>query len=803
VSPRGLALGFVFALLGAAFVGAFGPAIAPDATGKQGGDLKVGLLENPITDPLSPAAWRDGNVQVLDLLYDSLARLDPVTQDFVPALANSWWYDPATLEYMVDIRADARFDDATPITAGAVERSLEQYARFTGTVRTVDADTVAVNLTTVGNGYFWLEALTAKIAWDATGNMKESGPFGLGVVPTTPPVLYANTHYWNGRPNLDSITYRVYNGNMTALSCAMLNNSANLDLIGFHLSPNDIYTEYTGTACGYPAGAGQNRSLINPTPSKTQPWTMLVKNPGTKMLYVGYDYANPVFGGADGMAMRQAIYGLMNKGLYRDVEPNSVVTQGLVPSQDVAWYNPAWVYTSDPGFTGTGAAKRTASDAAERDLVAAGFFDADGDGWREHPTEGAFSLDLATTSFSLDARKPVIAGDIESILKKTGINTVTKQYDSWTLLAQAHDGVGGNDDLYLDTYDPLTTVPSYLWKLPEIMGANDADTDLHMGLAAACTDLPCVRLHVAHSMYYATKNAVISPLLHYESLEVVNTANYEGWVNAVGGANNVWSMTNLAAPFNGPMTVEILPLVETLSGGDSITVPVLVTDSSGSSIKNATVTVWTDTGASSPATDDGVAPDQAANDGVYTAGFTAPAVGVPTDWWFTATGYRQTYQSDSDMASVTVHPEFGRLQLRTAWSDPDRTITSGGTATLTMTVLDSANGRGLAGAVVEYTISLTGASLTAASRITNGNGEVNFTFTGAVTQRTTFSVSLVASATGYVSQPTTASLVVEPTPQSPPTVKKVENVPGLEAVGLLAVVALMGVAIRLSRKEGE
>jgi len=771
---------------------------AQDPTGRIGGTLHVALMSSPNLDPLSPAAWADGNAQILDIVYDSLARLDPVTGDFIPWAANSWSYNATTGDMTVELRGDMRFADGTILNAYDIVQSFDQYLPFNGLTSRVDNDTVVFDFSGGSAGSFWTQALTAKLAWNEAGTRAYSGPFGLSSTPAPPGdlLLDASLHYWAGRPNLDQVNYTVYL-DLNEAACAMLEDSGNVDLLGWHVVPNDLYKEWTNCV-GFPIGTPQNRSLINPIQNKTQPWVSLAENPGTKMLTVGFNWATPQLQGTAGKPLRQAIYSMLNKQVYRLVEPNSQVAHSLTATQNLAWLDPAWLYYSDPGLAGLGGSQGTNTADPYKALVDAGFMDADGDGWREDTTGAPFQLTLASPSFDLDILKGTIGVDIRTVMANAGLDTARNEFDTWTALRAAK----ASNSLYLDLYDPMTTVPAYLDSNADLAAANDPDVDAHLGFAAGSTDLDTVRLHLNHVMYYATSNAVLLPLLQYNSLEVVNTQNFEGWVSAIGGVNNFWSMTSLSVPFLGPLTAEILPVDSGVTAGDAVVVAVLVEDASGISVTGATVDVRTSTGGQASALDDGAASDQTAGDGIYTVSMSSPA--ISGDWTITATAYADGYQSDSDTAAVAVHPDLSGFHVTTSWTTfPVNASTP--SATLSVVVRDGdILGPTVANVTVTAALALPGGVITPVVATTNAAGAATFTFTADVDQRTFFSVTLQFSRAGFVSATKTTSVIADPTtPQAPTVVNKVESVPGLESVALLAVVALLVAAVRLSRKQGK
>src|SRR2546428_3354160 len=114
-------LGLVLLLL----LSAARPAAAThgDLSGLYGGNLRVsvrGALNlNPFT-ATDADSWK-----VIPLVYDSLARLDPVTLLPSPWAASSWSVSGSTLT--VTLRSDLAFHDGSAETAADVIYSYNQY----------------------------------------------------------------------------------------------------------------------------------------------------------------------------------------------------------------------------------------------------------------------------------------------------------------------------------------------------------------------------------------------------------------------------------------------------------------------------------------------------------------------------------------------------------------------------------------------------------------------------------------------------------------------------------------------------
>jgi len=162
-----LAVGLAFALLAGMFAGLSSSAKAQVLSGAYGGDLKVALQDfggtDPPLDPTAPLIASDRTV--LELLYDSLGRIDPTTLAMKPWAATGWTYDTVNKTMTVTLRTDLKFSNGESYNANDVRYSLLQYRtggvnRWAITV--VDTYTLRLNFTTVtvgeaGPGLFFTE----------------------------------------------------------------------------------------------------------------------------------------------------------------------------------------------------------------------------------------------------------------------------------------------------------------------------------------------------------------------------------------------------------------------------------------------------------------------------------------------------------------------------------------------------------------------------------------------------------------------------------------------------------------------
>jgi len=586
MKPKAIVFGLVLFLLAASF-GFFPRAAAQDETGAHGGDLVVALQDFGDVNPTAAAA---ADRKVLELIYDSLGRIDPVTLQFVPWAASGWAYDGAK-NITVTLRGDLRFHDGAAYDADAVVRSLNTYMK-SGVQRwnvikvdelTVRFDFTAINSATwnykvnneAGPGLFYSEGLSAFLAWDAAGTRKYSGPFSVASETATQLRIVPNENHFAVHPNLDSITYRwPYTVQPDANGRSLLNDAGcallfqEVHLIGWNLQTNDL-TNTRDCVLGFggfpddPITTIVNeslRSILNPDQNLTMPHVLTAKNGGTDFLYFGLSY-NPgsVFIGGPGSAgqmLRSAIYQFVNKGLYRNIEPNSIIMHGLQNP-----FNTPWAPTScapwTPCNTIVEAAtvvapapvnQRTNSDPGVLALTMAGFLDRDGDGIRETAAGQPVSITILAPSFTLDPRKTTMANDMQALLSIGQLDATVVVYDTWAALDAAVTACT-TSCLYVTRYTAATQMPDWVYDVAEIRAAGDTATDLHLNLGSRSSwTLADRTLHVGHVSHLAGAAADFLPVLHFDTLEGYDFQSFSGWVNTFGGINNFWSLTQLRLP---------------------------------------------------------------------------------------------------------------------------------------------------------------------------------------------------------------------------------------------------------------
>jgi len=104
-----------------ALSGAWAQAPAP----QRGGTIRVGITQEILNlDPHVATAF--SSFQVLDLVYESLLRLNPRTLKLEPGLAQSWTVSPSGLEYTFTLRRDVTFHDGSALDASDVKATIDR-----------------------------------------------------------------------------------------------------------------------------------------------------------------------------------------------------------------------------------------------------------------------------------------------------------------------------------------------------------------------------------------------------------------------------------------------------------------------------------------------------------------------------------------------------------------------------------------------------------------------------------------------------------------------------------------------------
>lgn len=552
-------------------------------------------------------------------------------------------------------------------------------------------------------------------------------------------------------------------------------------------------------------------SLLSTDQNRTVRHVLAAKNPGNEFLYFGFTFgASSFFTGApgsEGEKLRSAIYKVVNKGLYRDIEPNSAKTHGLVNAFNTPWSPLSCAPWSPCNFVmeaGTVAVpapvlRKTNTDPFVIALNSGGFFDRDGDGIRHLSTGGEIAFRFIAPSFTLDPRKTTIANDMQSQLRIGGLDVTVEVHDSWAAL-DAAVAACTTGCMYVKRYAGATQLPDWYYASPELLAANDPMVNLHLNLGAATSWTKATRAtHVGHVSHLSGQAADLIPVVHFDALEAFDFETFDGWVNAFGGLNNFWSITGLHLPNLGSLsaTVDIFP-TRTLGPGDTTDVQVTVRDQTGLPVEDVTVELTAQYGTLTPPTNTTDA------SGIVRTTYRAPAtIATVQDDWVTAVAWAGQWVASESTSTLTLHPDAPG-QLDVAVSRGNRAeINSSESVTITVEVRDPTNR--VSGATVRLSTDLPGATFSPASG-TTVTGFFNATFTATVKQGMTYRIFADVSAAGFEdgsNRDSPAALSVRTNVGDVPVVQTTRNVPGFEAVSAVAAIAAVFALVALARRRRE
>lgn len=553
-------------------------------------------------------------------------------------------------------------------------------------------------------------------------------------------------------------------------------------------------------------------SLLSTDPDPHVAHVLTAKNPGTDLLFFGFSYnVGSVFAGSpgsEGQKLRSAIYQFVNKGLYRNVEPNSLIAHGLQSP-----FNTPWAPTSCAPWTPCNTVveastvvapapvnQRTNTDPGVMALNSAGILDRDGDGIRETSAGAPVTFRILAPSFALDPRKTTMANDMQAQLSIGQLDVTVQAFDTWAALDAAIASCS-TSCFYIKRYTAATQLPDWVYDMPEIRASADTAADTHLNLGATYFTLADRTLHVGHVSHLVGAAADILPVLHFDSLEGFDFDAFTGWVNTFGGINNFWSLTGLRLPALGGLhtSVTVFPLgLRPPQTGLSF-VQVEVLDDAGDPVPDAEV--WLSATEFPGALEDTTG--MTGPSGTFRTNYSAPSVDNTTDDTIWVTVTKMQYAGDRAYASVTVHPAAASaLTVVVSHGIANGTIAHDQTATITVTVMSGVTP--VQGARVVLSADLPGATFSPAPSGTTGvNGQFVATFTPDVGQGMAYQILAEVSAANYDSAWDTVRLEVTSNPGSVTPIETTRNVPGFEAAAAIGAVVLTFALLALARRRRE
>jgi peptide/nickel transport system substrate-binding protein len=199
--------------------------IASPVLAQPAQDLVVAVPTASIAnlDPLGPSGLVQGVMQVNAQLFDTLVKFED--GEYVPSLATEWEASADAKAWTFTLRDGVSFSDGTALDAEDVKASLERVVTLAGPMaglfRPITAEVVSpteLRLTSeLGQGALlgklsMLAIVPAEKLADETFGVSPvgSGPFKLeSFDPSQGIQLSANADYWDGAPELSTVTFRM------------------------------------------------------------------------------------------------------------------------------------------------------------------------------------------------------------------------------------------------------------------------------------------------------------------------------------------------------------------------------------------------------------------------------------------------------------------------------------------------------------------------------------------------------------------------------------------------------------------
>ncbi len=818
--------------------------------GEYGGDLRVALKGEPNTfNPLSDSA-NEPAMQVIDIMYDSLGRINPYTYALEPWIAAGWEIDPDDDSIVtVTLRSDVKWHDGSMVTIEDVEYTFGPSGYNIAYIDTMTLNTLNNSITfdlDAPDSRFFSEVIGLKLVQDGYSKTSTEemgcGPFYLDASDSDRVLAFDD--YFKGRVYLDSITYTYYDENLDAIYDII---TSKIDFIAWDLTSND-----TTLMVEVPIGTGDYTNLVQDANVSVE------RSSGMDYWYLGMncDEDHVLYE----PALRKAIAHVIDKAALTvfDIGGGLEVSDSIVSKYNVPWYNST--ITTYPFDT----------TEASKILNDADYFDYNGDGWRDMPNGTSFSFKLLGPH-EQDLTPNVMAGIVAEWLQDIGINTelVADTDENHLVNIEANDF-----DMFLFTEERASIDPQYIETMYSLDGIATSDNllnfkpvidivdesiadkidnttyscylnntnvigdvvlesngtiiptgytvddetgmitieaatfdalKLEQGLNVSYSYLPFDHLMslanaqmdpAMRSKYIMETQALIAdfmpsiPLFSFRVNHAYNSSGFIGWTKTLGGVNNFWSFINLRNHMNeGGM-------------GVSISLPLAVSDDGmlGGEEINLQIKVEDIDGnplnmADIVLSGEGTfgTPAYDVGTGSYTVSYMAPDIESTRTITIVASASKVSYGGGQGEIDVTIRSLTNDFTIEV--SKEESSIPSNNATTISYLVLDRTTKAAVADADVTLTITPTGLGgyLSEYSGVTDSSGEFIVTF-GAdnVTIDTTFSISIEVTKDSYNAATKSTSInVVKMDTEAPD-----DGLLGLPAPSLILVlIAFAGLAL--------
>ncbi|MCK4455680.1 MAG: hypothetical protein KAU99_04970 [Thermoplasmata archaeon] len=743
-----LAMLFVFSFAASAFA-----ATPEELSGMYGGDFRVAVKDTTLD--LNPNNELDeASLHVIDLLYDSLGRLDPVTLQVVPWVAESWSVDTGNQTVSVVLRTDVLWhDDDSAVDAYDVEYTYETDGYV---VNVVSATEVSFDFSGGGGGKFMTEGLQKPLVRlnDATPS-DGCGPFELINTTADSVTIGAYDGYFNGRPYLDSITFSV---------------KKNISEAAEDLIKNE--TDFIGWTLGFTDPTDKHNVSGNPTSIINETHLAVSTGHGLEYLFIAF---NPI-DELTSLDLRRTLAMAINKEVYLTMQPNTRIVHSPMSPFNEPWYNQSIVeYNAGYYFDPTG---RHATNPlpALAELGKLNYTDRDGDGLREKPDGSVLQMTMLGPSQSVDLIKSNLALNYEGMLTSLGLDV--------TLSTTATDF-----DIHLAA-DKLPLEPAAIRDIPMLAGYDVLHPEIMAALDAADDELDVAtrQMYVHQALGLISELVPFAPITSYDAIEAYNRTTFEGWVSMVGGINNFWSFTNLHKMQEGTLSVTVSTIDPSVESGGNITVIVRVLDQSESSVQGVNVELSASIGTfvSASGTTDSL--------GLFETEYVAPDISDSMDIMIEASAFLWGYGGSTDGVQIAVHPADNPLEVVVS---RQTSIIDSGQVTTVSAVITDRDGLYVPNCTVHMTVDLGGATLGTLTEVTDGQWSA--TFEGNVTVDTNFRVTALVQKEGYQEGSAFTNVLVRGWGGvQPAEIERTESIPDVGVLAMISVtlVALLVIAYR-------
>lgn len=715
--------------------------------GYYGDILNVGMMEEPTNlNPLSVQSDDDASLQVIDIIYDSLARPDKTTLELKPWIANEWEVSNDGLYINVTINTNVTWQDGDSLTIEDIIYTFEQYgidtaagARFPyiASVTKVSDFVVSFKLNTE-NARFFKDVLGAKLVktgfTNTTTTPNGCGPFEFKEqVDGTSLELESYSGYFMGRPYIDGIKY-TYFDTIGEASMAGINGT-----IEFIAAPIEGYLH----SVGYPyLDAEGNTTELSLSDAQ---WTKK-DSPGMSYYYLGFN--NDATKPSSDLALRQAISYTVDKKTHASAN-NGITAKPTVIKANKYWYNASVTEYVKYDVEG----KLDLSEATNI-LDANGYVDNNTDGWRDLPTTGnpSFTLKMLRPVSSEEPERAAIWSALKGQFEKLGLKVTDESLsvdDRLTKIITANDW-----DIFL-MEQRVDADPSYMYDLFHSSGSgnminyNNANYDALIDSAQSETNITERVELIKEAQEYLAQDVPVVPIFYTKVTETFNETRFEGWVSMAGGVNNIWSFMSIHHEMEGELTVSMFTESLSMNSGKNKTISITVDDENGNDVEEAYVFMTVDGGT---LTING-GENKTNSEGELTVVYTAPEVDAITTYTIEVEVMKPGYTKDSTSIQITVHPIVNALDVMVR-IDPnviDETNEDTGDDVAQVTVTVTSGGQAISGADVtlEVTPDNAGGNLSVYSGQTDSQGKLTVTFDGETRSDTVFKVTANAFKTGY------------------------------------------------------